>query len=295
MNGSQTTEVEQRRLQVLSERQYAELAAKGGMAVHEHNGRYWRDSNQFGSFLLVPIHWMAELTPEEVGFPRVSTMVTKARVTDVSQHNAFFNLHMIDDPRTYCFETISANTRNKIRKACRDGVEVCLASPELLEEQGYEVVRDSLKKSRYRNPPRKQDYIRSLTHTTFLGGARLVLAGLVPGQGDRQRLGAIATGTAIDGTAYGDDLYVAPWARKSNVGVRLIYAFIEVCQRTPGVDCIVLGRATDDEALDSFKASMGIRRREVPARLAFRGPLVRRAVELLVGARPGLRQRLYGR
>jgi hypothetical protein len=120
-----------------------------------------------------------------------------------------------------------------------------------------------------------------------------VLAGVVPEGGSKQCLGAIATGMVIDGTAYGDDLYVAPWARRSNVGPLIVYAFIQICQRTAGVERIVLGRATDDLMLDSFKASMSIPRRDVPAMVSFRAP-ARPAIEMLLAARPKLRRRLYG-
>ncbi len=294
INGSETDAVSRLRLELLSEKQYADLVAKSHVAVYEHKGRFWRNSNQFGSLLLVPVHWMAELTPKEATFPRRSTLGIKARVTDSTQNNAFLNLFMIDDPRSYCFDTITPNARNKIRKACREGVQIDLATPKLLEEHGYEVMRDSLTKSGYRRPPEKQDYLRSLRDGVFLGGHRLVLAGTVTGNGRQQSLGAIATGMVIDGTAYGDDLYVAPWARSSYVGPLIVYTFIQACQRTPGVERIVLGRATRDQRLDGFKASMSIPRRDVPAMVAFRKP-VRPAIPVLLAATPKLRKRLYGR
>src|SRR2546425_11654736 len=98
LNSSEIDDVAQCQLEVLSEKEYAELLAKGGVEVYEHKGRFWRNSNQFGSFLLVPVHWMAELTPEEASFPRPLTLGIKARVSTCSQNNGFFNLYMIDDP-----------------------------------------------------------------------------------------------------------------------------------------------------------------------------------------------------
>jgi hypothetical protein len=117
---------------------------------------------------------------------------------------------------------------------------------------------------------------------------------MVPDPGhDSLRLGAIATGCAIDGTAYGEDLYVAPWARRSNVGPRLVFAFIEACKRTVGIEQVVLGRATEDASLDAFKASLGVPSRSIPARVTFRGP-VERVVEIVLSSQPRLRERLYG-
>jgi hypothetical protein len=293
ISGSQTGSASGAQLKLLSERQFAQLSEGRGVAVHEFEGRFWRNSDQFGQFFLVPIHWMAELTAEQARFPRPSALGFKARVTDSSQNNGFFNLYLIEDPQTYGFSSVSSNFRWKIRKACREGVQIDVATPELLEEHGYEVTREALEKSGYRRPPSREDYVRRLENDTFMGGNRLVLAGLVPVEGNGQRLGAIATGSAIEGTAYGDDIYVAPWARKSSVGLRIVYAFIEACQRTRGIERIVLGRVTSDEALDAFKVSMGVPRRDVPAKVAFRKG-VGGAVKILAAARPQLRERLYG-
>ena len=291
---SQTDQVSGCRLTLLSEERYACLAQRRGVTVHTHRGRFWRNSDQFGPLILVPVHWMAELTPEQATFPKPYTVGIKARVGGGSKTNAFFNLYLIDRPAEYGFNTIGSNARAKIRKACRDGVTVDLATPELLEEQGYEVTKASLEKSGYRPPPSRRSYIKRLADDTFMSGARLVLAGFIPVDKDCTRLGAIATGSAIDGTAYGDDLYVAPWARRSNVGPRVIFSFIEACQRTPGIDRIVLGRATSDQALDSFKASFGVPLKDVPAMVALR-PGAGKAVALVSGAAPLVHRRLYGR
>ena len=293
ISSSQTGPAARAQLKVLTERQYAHLAERRGLAVYEFAGRFWRNSDQFGQFFLVPIHWMAELAAEQARFATRSALGFKARVSDSPQNNGFFNLYLIEAPQAYGFSSVSSNFRWKIRKACRDGVQIDLATPELLEEHGYEVTREALEKSGYRKPPSRTDYVRGLENDTFMGGNRLVLAGLVPDGEKRQRLGAIATASAIDGTAYGDDIYVAPWARKSSVGLRIVYSFIEACQRTPGIQRIVLGRVTSDQALDAFKVSMGVPRKDVPARVEFRRG-VGAAVKVVAAARPDLRQRLYG-
>jgi hypothetical protein len=293
ISSSQTGRASRAQLKLLTERQYALLSERRGVAVHECEGRFWRNADQLGQILLVPIHWMAELTAEQARFARPWALGFKARVTDPSQNNGFFNLYLIEGVETYSFSSISSNFRWKIRKACRDGVQIDLATPELLEEDGYEVTREALEKSGYRRPPSRADYVHRLENDTFMGGNRLVLAGLVPDENKNPRLGAIATGSAVDGIAYGDDIYVAPWARKSSVGLRLVYAFVEACQRTPGIERIVLGRVTSDEALDAFKVSMGVPRRDIPAKVAFRRG-VGGAVKVVVAARPHLRQRLYG-
>lgn len=291
--GSQTDEVSACRLKLLSEGDYARLMEKSGVAVYEHKARFWRNSSQLGSLLLVPVHWMAQLTPEQATFPRLSTLVIKARVTDPRRSNASFDLYMIQNPEAYGLESMKPSARNHVRRSCREGVEIRLATHELLEEHGYEVIEAALETSGHRRPPRKRDFVRGLEDVTFMGGNRLVLAGMVPGDGHREYLGAIATGSVVDGTAYGDDLYIAPWARRSNVGSRIVYAFIQACQRTEGVRRIVLGRATDDEALDSFKRSLGFERQAVPARVAFR-PTAALGARVVLAVRPAFRQRLYG-
>jgi hypothetical protein len=292
ITGAQTAEVSRCRLTALTEEQFAHLSARRGVAVYSHKGRFWRNSDRFGALLLVPIHWMAELTAEQAVIPRWHALGIKSRIDDASQNNGYFNLYVIEPPEAYGFDRIRSLTRGKIRKACREGVVIDLATAALLEEQGYEMTRAALQRSGYRKPPTKKDYVRRLQEDTFLGGNRLVLAGLVPTE-QGLRLGALAAGSAVDGTAYGDDLYLAPWARKSNVGPLLVYSFIEACQRSKGVERIVLGRATSDQALEAFKATMGIPKKDIPARVVFRTG-VRPAVEILVARDPRLNWRLYG-
>jgi len=290
---SQTDEVSGSTLTRLTETEYADLSARKGVCVYEHQGRYWRNSEQFGSLLAVPIHWMMELTPEQATFPKSSTLAIKARVVHSGQHNGSFHLYVVD-PRTYGFRDIHSGTRKNIRRACRAGVTVEVATPELLEQQGFAVTRAALRKNRYRRPPREPEYVKKLYDDTFFGGKGLVLAGMVP-TARGHRLGGIMTGSALDGIANADDIYVAPWAKDTNVGARLVYSFIQACQRTSGVDKIIYGRVSRDRGLEVFKARMGFPAVAVPAIVALR-PGVRHAMRLLETTEwfSHMRERLYG-
>jgi len=176
---SQTDEVSKCTLTRLPEAAYANAHARKGVVVYEHRNRYWRNSEQLGSLLAVPIHWMAELTPDQATFPKGRTLAIKARTTHPAEHNGSFHLYLID-PTTYSLRSMNKGARKNIRRACRAGVTVELATPELLEREGYEVTSASLKMSRYRKPPSKADYLRKLHNDTFFGGQGVVLAGLVP-------------------------------------------------------------------------------------------------------------------
>ena len=290
---SETAEVSSSTLVRLTEEQYAELSLKKGVEVYEHKGRYWRNSERFGSLLTVPIHWMAQLTPEQATFPRRSTLAIKARVADETQANGAFHLYVID-PRTYDFTDIHTGTRKGIRRACRAGVTVRVGTLDLLAEQGYAVTRDALTLSGYRRPPSKRSYLKKLEDDTFFGGKGLVLAGMVP-TGRGSRLGGIMTGSALGTIANADDIYVAPWARDSNVGPRLVLSFIQACQRTEGVESIIYGRVSDDRSLEAFKTRMGFPTAVVPAKVALR-PVVRHALALCTATGPlsGHRRRLFG-
>ena len=277
----------------LTEAEYANLSAKKGVRVYEHKGRYWRNSEQFGSLLSVPIHWMVELTPEQATFPRKSTVATKARIIDGSQNNGHFHLHIID-PKTYTFDHIHSDMRRNVRRACRAGVIIQLATPELLEQEGYAVTISALQRNRYRRAPEEKDYIRKLQDDTFFGGKGIVLAGMIPTPGGL-KLGGIMTGSALGTIANADDIYIASWAKDTNVGPRLAYSFIEACQRTPGIDKIVYGRVSADRGLQAFKDRMGFPAVAVPARVTLR-PGVRHAFGLLQSTErfANIRERLYG-
>ncbi|GIJ04994.1 hypothetical protein Sya03_43460 [Spirilliplanes yamanashiensis] len=293
IRASQTDDVSRCTLTRLTEAEYANLSARKGVAVYEHRNRYWRNSERFGSLLAVPIHWMMELTPDQVTFPRGHTLAIKARVTEPGENNGSFHLYVID-PAAYGFDSIHKGARKNIRRACRAGVTVELATPELLEREGYEVTAAALKMSGYRKPPTRRDYVRRLHDDTFFGGRGLVLAGMVHTPRGR-RLGGIMTGSAIGTVANADDIYTAPWARDTNVGPRLVYSFIEACQRTAGIDTILYGRVSNDEDLEAFKSRMGFPAAVVPAKVVLR-PGVRQVVNLFrsTGAFTTFHQRLYG-
>ncbi|HLL69486.1 MAG TPA: hypothetical protein VK453_27770 [Micromonosporaceae bacterium] len=290
---SQTDEVSKCTLTRLPEAAYANAHARKGVVVYEHRNRYWRNSEQLGSLLAVPIHWMAELTPDQATFPKGRTLAIKARTTHPAEHNGSFHLYLID-PTTYSLRSMNKGARKNIRRACRAGVTVELATPELLEREGYEVTSASLKMSRYRKPPSKADYLRKLHNDTFFGGQGVVLAGMVHTEKGR-RLGGIMTGSALESIANADDIYTAPWARESNVGPRLVYSFMEMCQRTDGIDTIVYGRVSNDPDLEAFKSRMGFTATAVPAKVALR-PGIRQAAHLTqsVGPFGKIHERLYG-
>jgi len=236
---------------------------------------------------------MAELTPEQATYPRKSTLALKARVVGTSHNNGSFHLHVID-PKKYTFSDIQTDMRRNIRRACKAGVTVELATLELLEAQGYDVTSSALRSNRYRPAPKKEDYISKLYDDAFFGGKGIVLAGMVP-TADGSRLGGIMTGSALETIANADDIYIAPWARDTNVGPRLVYSFMEACQRTSGIERVIYGRVSTDTGLETFKGRMGFPAVAIPAKIAMR-PGMHQAFSLLSSTRrlSHIRERLYG-
>jgi hypothetical protein len=235
---------------MLTEADVAERWRASGFHTVCHRGRYWLRHN-WGFH--EPVHYLACLKAEEANPPSLACWGyrTSLHPDAAALANGFMAAYVLSDVSGYSIECLPAKRRTDLRK-CRKVVQmVHLTDSALLLEQGYEVAVSSATRLGLPSPAdrdRYRDSIRSLGSDP----KSVVLAGLV---GDV--LAGYLVGSAVDGTAYIDSVIIATEHLPTAVGTGLAFDFVQVCQRTPGVQRIVYGlHSIELPKLTTFKLGM---------------------------------------
>jgi hypothetical protein len=244
---------------VLTEKELAERRRAEGVRVIEHAGHYWEQTGAPGFFQ--PVHLLGRLTPKEATRPTPFCWGYRAALTPecAGAANGTAPIVRLPNLKDYDFNSLSSNRRNKIRKSQRLVSLVQLTGPELLLEQGYEVVVDALSRTEHKAPPSREAYATEVKQY-FQGGHWLVLAGVIDG-----RLGGYADGYVVEGVAYGCRAYYASWALPTNISTSLVFEFAQICRRHGNAHTLVNGLHAREEAqLSRFKDEMGFVVEHIP-------------------------------
>ena len=245
----------------MTEDQLAGWRREEGHRTVLHGQRYW---TEIARGFYQPIHWLAQLLPEQAHPPgqlwwgfRAALFPGGAACT-----NGTIPIHVLSDIENYGPHSLSSKRRSQLRRCRRVATIVELMDPQLLREQGHKVVQSARHRTRYAKPPSHDAYIASLA-TYIQPGRRLVLAGMVDGT-----LGGYLAGFAVDGTAYIDEVHLATEFLSSDLGTGLVVDFVQICQRSGGIGKVVYGlHARENESLCAFKQKMLFRVQHIPARV----------------------------
>jgi hypothetical protein len=257
----QVRDVREARVPVVSEAERAEHLRSRGRRVIEHRSRFWQEARP-GFYR--PVNHMARLSAEEATCPTLACWGFQARLTERDTHraNASIPTYLISDLARFDEECLPKGRRNSLRRARERARLVELTGPDLLREQGYEVLVSARRRTGYGKLPSRQSYLAALDDFGN-PAAGIVVAGIVDG-----KLGGYLTGHAVDGTAYALDGVVATWALRSNISAGLFYEFIYACRRTNTITEIFDGlHVREDEGLCRNKELNGIPLVGLPARL----------------------------
>jgi len=258
---------------VVTEAQMARRLRSDGRRVVAHHGRYWVQAPR-GFFS--PVHPAARLTAREATRPTLACWGFRACLEQADAHhaNAVNPMYLVSDLDSLDEESLPASRRYKLNKARRRARLVEVVGPDLLREQGYEVLRSAHERTGYGVLPSREKYQATLDR---LGEPAhgIVLAGLVEG-----RLGGYITGYAVDGTAYVGDVVIATEALNTELSTGLTYEFVYACRRSVGIREMVHGwHAREDPGLCRYKDWLGLALRPIPSRLGMlpgAGALIRR-------------------
>ena len=289
---SQTEAVGFSTVPVVSEAQFSVLRRPDAV---EYKGRFWRPADASKGLIYIPVNPLAVIKPEEAGFPVAASLGYRATV-DGAESNAVSHVHVMRELDSFGIDKIpNKYMRRDLRAVIRDPkVRVYMPTPEnpgLLIEQAAQLHASSSAVQEYSPFGRhtREAFEAGLDASGFNSGNLLILAGLVEG-----KLAGYVTGLAVGDTAIAEMLVVGDSYKSTNVGTRLMYAFIEACQRTEGVDQIYNWRVEPSKpGISQYKERLGFPATAVPATVVLRPGLdgVFKAVRKF---KPEIYKKLYG-
>jgi hypothetical protein len=249
-------------IEPMTEAAFAQWRGEQGHRSTLHRGHHW--TSLLPGFL-VPLHGVGRLGVEEAVPPARPHWGFRAVLRDDEAAAATGSLpvHLMQDVADQDVDRLSANRRKHLRRCYRRVHFLALDRPDVLEQQGYAVVRSSIDRTRHQAAPTPAAYLAGLRGYTD-AGRRLVVAGLIGAD-----LGGYLAGYAVEGTAYFEDLYVATEALSTDITLGLIHEFVEACRRSGRVREIMNGlHARENPELDTFKESMGFPVVQLPTRVS---------------------------
>lgn len=122
----------------MNEEAAADWYRQQGMQIFYHQGHYWKQT-KFGFY--EPINLLARLTVKQATCPKKIHLGFRASLceADAAAANGSIPIHLLSDVEGYNLQSLSANRRNHLKRCHKRAKILQLLSPELLEEQGYEV------------------------------------------------------------------------------------------------------------------------------------------------------------
>jgi Acetyltransferase (GNAT) family len=243
------------------EESLASLRREWGLKVVEHRGRHWMEAPRG---FWQPVHWLARLRADEATMPRRFAWGYRAtlRPEDQEAHaNASVPVHILADVGGYDFEGLARRRRRDVRTCERRAQVVELVGPQLLRDQGFEVKRSAVERTKHGSADSFERYLMDV-ELLFEGPWQLVLAGIVGAE-----LGGYLTGSVVDGTAYIDSVWIASGALRCGIGTAMVFEFVQACRRSHVVREIAFGlHSVDDRPLVEYKESLGFAVTAVPAK-----------------------------
>lgn len=268
-----------------TEDELASWRRRRGVKVISHAGRYWEAKP--GGFYHA-IHWMARMTMEEATKPTPLCWGFRTTLCDAHKpaSNATMPVHILADVDNYDMSALSSKRRNKVRNCYKRIRIVEVLAPDLLKQQGYDVLVSAHQRTGYGKVPNLEQYRKDID-TYFYPKSGLILAGLID-----ERLGGYVIASAVGATAYIDSVQIASNALPTNIGTGLIFELIQACRRAGTIREAVYGlHSREDQALCHFKEGMGFPVVHIPARVWF-APLLKAYIK---NRRPDAYYRLTGR
>lgn len=268
----------------LTEQELATWLAARDRKIIRHKGRYWLET--YPGFYST-IHPMAKMCAHEATRPGAFCWGFRTSLCDgdAEKANGSIPLHLMTNIDSYTWQTRSPRCRNKIRNLRKQVHIVELHKPDLLLDEGYNVLCSAHARNRYGKVPRRSDYQKNI-EKYYDSRAGLVIGGLVDG-----KLGGYLTSYAVGKTAYVDELLLDTQYLRTNISLGLFFDWMQICRRSEPIREVVHGlHAREAAGLCRYKEELGLSVVHVPVRIWF-APLTERIVKQL---RPHAYYRLTG-
>ncbi|MFN6565348.1 MAG: hypothetical protein RMY28_036875 [Nostoc sp. ChiSLP01] len=261
MSFQQMRDVSEALLTSMTEEEFARWRCKEGANVVFHRGCYWEE-RRFGFYQ--PIHLLARLQIQQVTRPLQFCWGFLASLCedDAVSANGAIPIHLLSNVEDYNLYSVNKNSRQNIRKNRHLFNIVELTDTQLLQEQGYDVFLSATTRTQWKSSLSREKYMVNLVDYV-LPKRRLIIAGI----SDRKLCGYI-TGYAINGTAYGEDLYITTEASEYNLNRILVFEFVQVCRRSGGIYEFAIGQHWREKpGIVEFKEGMGFPIVYIPAKV----------------------------
>ncbi len=241
--------------------QLADSRRREGRRVIAHKGCYWEEITP-GFY--EPVNLLTRLNLEQAVPPPQFRWGYRAVLADgyASSANGSLPVHLLTDVKYYDTHKLSSNRRTHLRKCRKEVKNVVLTKAATLREQGYEVITSSLKRTKHKKIPTRDDYIKSVEATNF--DNHLVIAGVIDG-----KLGGYLLGYAVENTAYIASLFVKTEILATNITTGLVFDFVQACRRSGKISEVVYGlHSREAFSLCRFKEGLGFPVKHIPTRVS---------------------------
>jgi GNAT superfamily N-acetyltransferase len=289
---SESEEVTASTVPVLTELRYVQLRSPKAVLFA---GRYWRQAGH--GWMDVPVSPLAVIKQSQKTFPRAGSLGYRAIIQGTTP-NAFQHVHVLLDLPNFSIGNLHKDARYHLRKSIKDAdlwvTRPSPANPGILIEQGAQLQASSSAVREYYYPSgpfSRKATEAGLIEAGFYSGELLIFAGLVRG-----KLAAFISGLAVDDCAFGETLVIGDAYRATDIGSRLILAFIQACQRTDGVNRIFCSSVVPSKpGLSAYKGRMGFPAIAVPMTVTLRPGLASFFHSVVRKVNPGMYYQLYGK
>ncbi|BAY74798.1 hypothetical protein NIES25_12140 [Nostoc linckia NIES-25] len=245
----------------MTEEEFARWRCQEGANVVFHRGCYWEE-RRFGFYQ--PIHLLTRLQIEQATRPMQLCWGFLASLCedDAVSANGSIPIHLLSNIQNYDLYSVNKNSRQNIRKNRHLFNIVELTDTQLLQEQGYDVFLSATTRTRWQSSLSREKYLVKLVDYV-VPKRRLIIAGL-----NNTKLCGYITGYAINGTAYGEDLYISTEASEYNLNRILLFEFVQICRRSRGIDEFAIGQHWREKpGVVEFKKGMGFPIVYIPAKV----------------------------
>ncbi|MDZ8110356.1 MAG: hypothetical protein RM338_32820 [Nostoc sp. DedQUE12a] len=261
MSFQQMRDVSEAQLTSMTEEEFARWRCKEGANVVFHRGCYWEE-RRFGFYQ--PIHLLARLQIQQATRPMQFSWGFLASLCedDAVSANGSIPIHLLSNIQNYDLYSVNKNSRQNIRKNRHLFNIVELTDTQLLQEQGYDVFLSATTRTQGKSSLSRERYMVKLVDYV-VPKRRLILAGI-----NNTKLCGYITGYAINGTAYGEDLYISTEASEYNLNRILLFEFVQVCRRSGVIHEFAIGQHWREKpGVVEFKERMGFPITYIPAKV----------------------------
>lgn len=265
------TQTQESLLISMTKEEFVDWRHKQNAHIIFHRGHYWEEI--FPGFYR-PIHLLARLSAWQAKPPTRLSWGFHSLLCedDAGSANGAIPVHLLSDIENYNLYSLKKNCRSHILKNYSLFRIVELMDTKILQEQGYEVYSSAMKRTQAKPLLSKKQYIAGLKD--FVAPKyRLILAGFIG-----EKLCGYITSYAVNGTAYGEFVYIATEALNNNLNRILIFELVQACRRSGQIHEIFAGHHGEDRGITQFKKEMGFSVHHLPAKVEI-NPVIKKIIQ----------------